>query len=91
MNKSKSRSIIREKSEEDYMKIGDMVVCIDSKNVGVVVKKNHYYPDDSDMIVPIAQVLWCDDSSLRWSEVEGLRKLEDEDELYERDQRNRTY
>ena len=76
MNKSKSRSIIREKLE-DYMKIGDMVMCIDSRDTGVIVKKNHYYPDDSDMIVPIAQVLWSSDSNLAWAEIEGLVKIAD--------------
>ena len=77
MNKLKRRSIIREKLE-DCMEIGDMVMCIDSRHVGVIVKKNHYYPDDSDMIVPIAQVLWGNDSRLAWEEVEGLVKLEDQ-------------
>ncbi len=76
MNKSKLRSIIREKME-DYMEIGDMVMCIDSRDIGVIVDKNHYYPDDSDMIVPIAQVLWGNDARLAWAEVEGLVKLAD--------------
>jgi len=64
--------------KQERMKIGDLVKLKHKKDLceccmertGVVLKLRNHYPDDSDIIIRVAEVLWEDQT--KWVEVSDI-------------------
>ncbi|MDB4337610.1 hypothetical protein OAA09_01170 [bacterium] len=60
------------------MKVGDLVKNKDSQAVGLVLKSSSYYPDDSDLRIPLVLVVWPDGKM--WVETNDVELVEERNE-----------